>query len=514
MTHIPTPPDSTDSPGVVDAELYCPECDYNLTGAPGHRCPWCGWEIEPDELLAQATSTPGLSRLACVAAGLVLGGGAIAVVAALVWRRGIGFGLEAVAVSGVLVGAVGHLLVAALAVWSARRWPIRLPTVGLWIRRAAVLSIVTGVIGAAAVARVAPSSVTDQGVDVGGVLEFSLAGMLFAATGLTLLIQGFACFHRRGATRARWTAGSTPVRGSEMAVDPPFLVDVAGEFTRDRLTVERSTAERNTTPRIEASIERTWQAELSIAQARGRRLFNGELGRLDAHVVNGQSLRLLIGRTFYRDFMGTNASTDEEIRRAGPMFLANPLGVSALVLTSDGRLLLGRRSREVTLHAGYLHTFGGMLEAADRRAEGDGAPYDVFGSAVRELCEELPVAPEDIERIKVIGLVRDVHLLQPELLFAVSLRQTSIALEQRIAQGAQPPPADGVDEHTGLEHCSDDPDAAFAWIRKARPIAPVAEAAVLLHGRREWGESWYEQACLRLYGALPAESRPGGLPTG
>jgi 8-oxo-dGTP pyrophosphatase MutT (NUDIX family) len=231
-------------------------------------------------------------------------------------------------------------------------------------------------------------------------------------------------------------------------------------------------------------------------------LYNGDLIRLVEARATATQLHLELGATCYRDFLGTNLHHAATVWRTGEQHLANPLGISSTVITSDGFLVFGRRSGRVAFHAGHLHTFGGLLEASDRNSEGH---FDVFGAAIRELTEELGIHKNEIVEIIVAGLVRDRSILQPELLFEATLPLSRGELTARFD------PTLPDQEHTGLEFVHDEPEAIVPFVRGSTLVAPVAAAAMLLHGRHAWGADWYEQSCYVLFGELPPKNGEGSF---
>jgi hypothetical protein len=244
-------------------------------------------------------------------------------------------------------------------------------------------------------------------------------------------------------------------------------------------------------PALEALIAEAWAAKEATSRRSGALLFNGRIVKLLGSRVRDGVLHLRTGPTDYRTFVGTNLANPHRIAELGRDCFANPIGTTATIISNDGYLLYGRRSQQVAYHQGYLHTFGGGLE---EREVGPDRTIDVFASVLRELDEELHVAAYEVARMICVGLIRDREIHQPELLFDADVALSRDALLARLNLD------DPHQEHTAVESVPDQPDALIPFIRSAGLIAPVAVGAILLHGRRRWGDRWYTNARRDLFG--------------
>jgi len=486
----------TESAADLESPIYCPECDYNLTGTPSDRCPWCGWEIDVDVLVALATAPRVRRHIGLGAAGLMMAAGcllALYYLAAGARRQDLTLS-DGIAAFGVLLAAGGHLAIGVMVMLHTRRLPLPYRATGAIIHFAAWVSIASGIAGATTVWRPGQPRLVIQGVTVNGVMEFVLAAFFFTMPGWTLLALRLAAFgwgkgrFDRRATHSALVDSSLPGRA-------PILIEAFGPYGRTQLTQSWSDAPPPTTPSLERAIAQTWEAELALAQASGAILYDAPLCRLNRVQATQEAIHLHLGPTSYRQFAGTHIHHAALVMEAGADCFANALGTSATPLTCDGFLALGRRGPKVMLHAGFLHTFGGMIEAGDRLADGS---FDVFGAILRELREELGIEKDVIVDVGISGLVRDRRLYQPELLFEIRLSWTRSALAAAFAA------AGDLNEHVGVEFIHNDPESVVSFLERERQVTPVAQGAMLLHGRHAWGAAWYEQCCVTLYGELPS----------
>jgi hypothetical protein len=482
------------SPKVTDKELLCPECDYNLTGSTSDRCSWCGWNIDIQQLVASSLNQHTGTRLTVAGTSMLVGlfctvglAGLIASSQKLGWR-------DALAVLSVFAVIVAHFYLAYAALRTHHHWPMRAGEAANVLRLIAWGSIAASLVAATPLLSVAPSPLVVKGVQVNGVLEFIMTAAFFAMPGAMLLVLRLVSYRHKGQKPWLSKGRSDPPSG------PPFSVEVDRRYDIGRLSQTWSDAPRPTTPSVEEMIARTWEVETAVAREEGRNLFNGKVGRLIGVQRSQSGLTFQLGATCYRDFLGTNLFHAAEIARLNRAYLADPLGTSALIVTRDGYIVLGLRSRKVVFHPEHLHTFGGLLEEADRTPQG----YDLIRSLRRELTEELGLNEANPLTITIIGLVRDSNIRQPELILDVHVALPRPELMAMFA-------ARHDEEHTAIEFVADDPDSILAFLRHASKATPVAQAALLLHGKHAWGTAWYENACVTLYGCHPERSE-GSLP--
>lgn len=204
------------------------------------------------------------------------------------------------------------------------------------------------------------------------------------------------------------------------------LVHVLGHYGPADLRVLVTQRKRHQSALLERRIEDAWSVRQ--AEAEGR-LFDSELARLVAHGVLPNQLALFIGRTTFREFVGTNleAPIDPSLHESlGEDYFANPLGVSAAVVSKDGALLLARRSNAVVEARGEWDLPGGHVPFVE--AQG----CRPFVTAADEIAQELGLVERDIEELACIGLVENGVTHKPELIFVCRVRDKAKKLLKRV----------------------------------------------------------------------------------
>lgn len=174
-------------------------------------------------------------------------------------------------------------------------------------------------------------------------------------------------------------------------------------------------------PQVEAAIDRAWT---EVNARPGVSLFDGPVCRLESFEASPARLELAVSQTSYRINVGTNFCHPEFDDQFGRAVMANPVGVSAGLISSDFQLIMGRRNGSVAYYPHMLHPFAGSLEVRDS--------INLFDDVRRELREELRLHAEAIHRIECIGIVEDSRLRHPETIFYVHSNLTARTLQKQV----------------------------------------------------------------------------------
>lgn len=252
-----------------------------------------------------------------------------------------------------------------------------------------------------------------------------------------------------------------------------FEVIACGLFPRAAVLVDYRPGNLRREPSAEAFIESVWSRYLHTSNEAAIPVYNGALFHLENVRHSRGLLHLLLSDTDFRSSIGTAGMEFESLFPSLPR--ANPLTVSAVLITEDGKIVLEKRSRTDSRRRAY-HVIAGYMERGP-----DSHPFDTL---IREVREELGVALETTD-LRATGLVRTVH--GSEMCFSCRL---PCSFDELVSMLTRPSVDSEIDSIIPL----DDTPSALAGFLAAHlnDFVPSGRACLLFHGRMSYGERWQE----------------------
>ncbi|EGW02849.1 Nucleoside diphosphate-linked moiety X motif 22 [Cricetulus griseus] len=201
-----------------------------------------------------------------------------------------------------------------------------------------------------------------------------------------------------------------------------LLLCPPGGLSQEQVAVELSPAhDRRPLPGGDKTITAIWETRLQTQPW----IFDAPKFRLHSAILASSSpqpqLLLNLGLTSYRDFLGTNWSSSASwLRQQGATdwgekqaYLADPLGVGAILVTADDFLVFLRRSQQVAEAPGMVDVPGGHPEPQalcsggipqHKDLPGELVVRELFSSVLQEICDEVNVPPHTLSQPLLLGI--------------------------------------------------------------------------------------------------------------
>ena len=242
-----------------------------------------------------------------------------------------------------------------------------------------------------------------------------------------------------------------------------------GEWKESAVRATWTPSTRPIIPKIEQAIKTAW----SDAHRPNVQLFDGPMCRLERLTVSSDALDLRVSRTSYKLFVGTNMHNPRFADEFGEAALANPIGLSTSILSSDGFVMLGKRNDRVAYYPNRIHPFAGAAEPSD--------PLNLFDEVRRELKEELSFGASDIAELVCGGIAEDLSLRQPEVIFHCRSHRTRDEIIATLDET----------EHRAAWFAPADANALADALQDHAGFTPIAIATLLLFGLKQFGQDWF-----------------------
>ena len=152
--------------------------------------------------------------------------------------------------------------------------------------------------------------------------------------------------------------------------------------------------------------------------------------RLDGWRVQKDKLTLYLGLSSYGEHLYSNQFTNVIAERFGKDSLSRALGISVVLISSDERIILIKRSRVVGENPGDLDVLGGHIHPQENALSGIPDPFLAIKA---EIKEEAHLDSKDDEPLDCIGLIETVDTKKPELIFKT---KTGLTAEEIISSAS------------------------------------------------------------------------------
>ena len=210
---------------------------------------------------------------------------------------------------------------------------------------------------------------------------------------------------------------------------------------------------------------------------------NSKLFRVISYKVHDHKFSLVLGNTSFKHFI---SSMDKRfVSKFGFKKIANPLSVGAIIVTSDYRIIIGKRLPELVINPGKYSTVAGMM---DREKDFSNGKPDPFKAILRELYEEIKVEKTHVKEIVLLGLIYNEDYHQTYLPFYIKIDIPSNILKRQLRHQSL-----SENEFERFIYLKlNDRNIANFIISNYKQMSQTCLGNILLFGERMFGETWFK----------------------
>lgn len=200
-----------------------------------------------------------------------------------------------------------------------------------------------------------------------------------------------------------------------------FNLLISGNFNQNEVKIIWNPSLRVLPDSLMEKIEEYWNKEI-LQTSKSNYLFNGDLCRLNSWGIAQNRLNLFLGRTNYKELIYSNNFVQEIVKHFGMELLSKALGISAVLVSRDEKIVLIERSESVGEYPGRLDVLGGHIHPSEHAVSG--VP-DPFYAIKAELKEEVNLQVSENEAVICLGLIENRSTNKPELIFLIKSHRNS-----------------------------------------------------------------------------------------